>query len=253
MQFSELYGAELTRELGSADVSQLFTTARRKAAINAGQLKFVERTECLKKNTTIPIVDGTQEYDIEATVSDFGFLHSDGPSIKITSGSNVRYIQGDDLEETSIARLNVEQPGWRAYSPGTPTAYYLDSDGGALNLGFVPAPDISGSDTWLVMLPYVAIPADMSADADEPFTVSSNPMKRLRFWHRAPVHYAAYDLEKFRKDVARGAAQLQLFELEIQSYIAAMKPKQGSAIRLAVNYRSGARGRVSRLDPRVSP
>jgi hypothetical protein len=32
--------------------------------------------------------------------------------------------------------------------------------------------------------------------------------------------------------VQRGAAQLQLFEIEIQKYTAAMKPKQGSQVRL---------------------
>lgn len=251
MTFLELYSTELTRELGSADTTALFTTARRKAAINAAQLKFVEKTECLKRNTTIPIVDGTGEYDIEATVTDFGFIAADGPSIKITHGSTVRYLQGDDLPFTTITRLNTDEPNWRAASAGTPMAYYLDVDGGALNLGFTPAPDISGTDTWLVMLPYVAVPPDMSADADEPFTISSNPIKRLRFFHRLLVHYAAYDLEKFRKDIGRSAAQLQLWEAGIQEYLGHAKPKNGSMVRLARDYR---RPRMDvRRDPRVSP
>ena len=49
-------------------------------------------------------------------------------------------------------------------------------------------------------LPHLTIVLDMSADADEPFTVSSNPIKSLRFHHRALVYYAAFDLEKLRKD-----------------------------------------------------
>ena len=49
MTFLELYGTELDRELGTTDRTQRFTTARRKAAINAGQLEFVRRTECLTR------------------------------------------------------------------------------------------------------------------------------------------------------------------------------------------------------------
>jgi hypothetical protein len=121
MIFSDLYGTELTRELGSSDTSTLFTTARRKAAINAAQLEFVKRTECLTRQTSVTIVDGTQEYDLDAIANaDFGWLSKQGPSIAITSGSTVRYIEGDDLEETSVERLNVEEPGWRGQSAGTP-------------------------------------------------------------------------------------------------------------------------------------
>jgi hypothetical protein len=119
-------------------------------------------------------------------------------------------------------------------------------------LGLHPKPDISGTDTWALIVPYVAVPADLSADADEPFTVSSNARKDLRFWHRALVHFAAYDLEKFRKDINRGAAQLQLFEIEVQKYFAAMKPKQGSQMRLARNYRAvGRAAGPVRFDPRA--
>lgn len=252
MQFSELYGTELTRELGTADTTQLFTTLRRKAAINAAQLEFVKRTECLTRQASITIVDGTQEYDLEAIVAaDFGWISKQGPSIAITSGSTVRYLEGDDLEETSVERLNQEEPGWRGASAGTPTKFYIRREGGLIYLGLHPKPDISGTDTWALLVPYVAVPADMSADADEPFTVSSNAIKSLRFWHRALVHFAAMDLEKLRKDVAREMKQQSAFEYQLQQYEAAMKPKQGSQVRLARNYR--ASGRSVRTDPRVSP
>ena len=128
--------------------------------------------------------------------------------------------------------------------------WYLRRDGGVVYFGLHPAPDITGTDTWAILVPYVIVPADMSADADEPFTVSSNARKDLRFWHRALVHYAAYDLEKFRKDVARGSAQLQLFEAELEKYYAAMKPKQGSKVRLARDYRN-VTNRPARWNPRA--
>lgn len=253
MTFLELYGAELTRELGSKDVDQLFTTVRRKAAINAAQLEFVKRTECFTRQASVAIVDGTQEYDLDAiSAADFGFLSKQGPSIAITSGARVRYLEGDDLIETSVERLNTEAPGWRAVSAGIPQQYYTRADGGSFYLGFHPKPDIVGADTWAVLVPYVCVPADMSDDADEPFSISGNPQKRLRFWHRALVHYAAYDIEKYRKDINRGASQLQLFEIELQKYTAAMKPKNGGRVRIATTYR-GTQRRSARMDPRVSP
>lgn len=254
MTFVDLYGTELDRELAS-NSTQLFTTARRKAAVNWAQLEFVKQTECFKRNTTISLVSGTQEYDIEATVSDFGFIAKQGISIRITPASgSVRYLQGDDLTPMTVERLNYERPNWRAEAAGTPDSYYVDPDGGAMNLGLVPKPSITAGDTWVVLLPYVCIPADMSLDADEPFTIASNPVKSLRLFHRALVHGAAYDLEKLRKDLPRSATQLQLFEQEIQKYIGVMKPKGGQHVRIATNYRPALTGMIPRrFDPRSWP
>lgn len=249
MTFVDLYGTELDRELGTTDRTQRFTTVRRKAAINAAQLEFVKRTSCLTKQTTIAMVDATQEYDIEATITDFGGITAQGVSIKIVdSGGNIRYIEGNDLIETTVERLNVEQPGWRADSPSTPLYVYHRRDGGTVNLGFHPAPDITAGDTWTILLPYWMIPADMTADIDEPFTVSSNAIKSMRPYHRGLVHYAAYDLEKLRKDEQRAALQLQLFEQSVAEFLAEMTPKHGTRVRLDRNYRaqSGRRGGGSR-------
>lgn len=249
MTFVELYTTELDRELGSSQTT-LFTTARRKAAINAAQLEFVKRTECLKRTMSIDLEDETSEYDVSDTAGDFGWLGKIGASIQITdSDDNVRYVQGEDLEETSIDRLNVERPGWRSFAASTPDRYYVDLEGGALNVGVTPAPSIDSGDSWVLSLPYIPIPTDLSSDDDEPFTVLNQPARRLRFWHRTLVHYAAYDLEKFRKDVQRGAAQLQLFEMEVQKYFAAMTPKTGSQVRLIRDYRASRR--AVRRDPRV--
>lgn len=251
MIFSQLYGVELDRELGSSS-TVLFTTLARKAAINAAQLEWVKRTECLQLQASLAIVDGTQEYDLEAAATDFLWIAKQGVSIKIVSGSNTRYIEGDDLEVTSVERLNVEEPGWRAVSAGTPTKVYLRRVGGTVLLGFHPAPDISGSDTWTALVPYVVMPTDLSADADVPFTLSANALSSMRPWHRALVHYAAYDLEKLRKDQQRSAAQLQLFELEVAKFTSVEKPKGGQHVRLATDYRRRAVfGSSTRMDPRA--
>lgn len=251
MTFEELYGVELTRELATADTTARFTTVRRKAAINAGQLEFAKRTHCLTRETTIAIVDGTQEYDLEATITDFGGISAQGVSIKIVGSSATRYIEGDDLIETTVERLNVEEPGWRADTASTPRYVYLRRNGGTVNIGFHPAPDVGSGETWTVILPYWAIPADMSATTDEPFTISSNTIKSLRPFHRALVHYGAHDLEKLRKDLGRAAAQLQLFEQYVAEYEQEQRPKRGTRVRLARDYRRLGRG--LRYDPRIYP
>jgi hypothetical protein len=250
--FLELYGTEIDRELGSADRTQLFTAARRKAAINAAQQEWVKRTECLRKETTIALVDGTQDYDIEATVTDFGWISAQGLSVKIVSGSTTRYIEGDDLRVTTVQRLNVEEPGWRAVSAGTPKWVYWKRDGGAVNVGLYPKPSITAGDTWTLILPYVLVPTDMSADADEPFTVSANVIRSMRPWHRGLVYFASFECEKFRKDVGRQQAALQLFDAEVERFMANEKPKGGQTVRMARVYR---RRHVSmyprRWDPRT--
>jgi hypothetical protein len=234
----------------------MFTTARRKAAINAAQLEFVERTECLTRQYSQALTDSVQEYDLEATITDFFCLSKQGPSIKIVDASaNTTYIEGDDLTWTSVERLNAEEPGWRAVAAGRPTKYYLRRDGGTVNLGFHPKPSIAVGETWTALVPYVVVVADLAADADEPFTVSANPIKSLRPYHRALVHFAAYDLEKLRKDPNRGSVQLQLFETYVERYTGKQQPKMGQRIRLARDYRASVRtnGLPRRYSRRVYP
>lgn len=251
MTFLQLYGVELDRELGSSSTT-LFTTVARKAAINAAQLEWVKRTECVQREASITLVSGTQEYDLETTITDVAWLAKRGVRIKIVSGSVTRYIQGNDLLMASPARLDTEEPGWQAVSAGTPTTVYLRRNGGALFLGLHPAPRITGSDVWTAIVTYVIVPDDLSADSDVPFTVSANALASMRPWHRALVHFAAYDLEKLRKDQARSAAQLQLFELEIAKFTGVEKPKNGQRARLATNYRRVATaGAAARFNPRA--
>jgi hypothetical protein len=254
--FDQLYGIELDRELGTADTSQRFTTTRRKAAINAGQLEFVKRTECFTRQTTVTLADDTQEYDLEATITDFAWVSKQGLSIKIVDASgNTRYLEGDDLQETSVEALQTNEPGWRAVSKGTPQYWYLRRDGGTLNVGLYPKPTIT-TDTWTLIVPYVVVPTDLNADSDEPFSISGNAIRSMRPWHRALVYFAAFDLEKLRKDVSRQQSALQLFELEVQKYLASMKPRNGQRVRFAKNYRAMQRASgltPRRYDPRAYP
>lgn len=252
MDFVTLYGTELDRELGTADRVQRFTTLRRKAAVNAAQLQWVKDTECFTKETSVSLSDGVQEYDLEATITDLAWIAKEGVSIKIVSGSNTRYIEGKDLEVTTVARLDVEEPNWRAVAAATPQKRYQRRDGGRVFLGLHPKPSITGSDTWTALVRTVIIPDDMVNDSDEPFTLNSNPIKSMRPWHRALVYFAAFDLEKFRKDTAREQAMFQLYQAEVAKFTGMEKPKVGERIMLPA-YRRRFNEPQRRFDPRSVP
>jgi len=251
MVFSDLYGSQLDKELGSSDTSLLFTTAKRKAEINRAQAWFVEQTECLTRETTIAIVDGTQEYDLEANISDFLRISKQGVELKIApSSGDPTWYAGKDFPRRDIVWLNANEPGWKNSDTGRPWCWYLQEDGGTVNLGVVPVPDVLSGETWTLYVPYVARPADMSADADEPFTVSSNAKKLLSPWHDALVYYAAAELEKLRKNVPRSLELLQYAQSRVQDYKARMQPKGGTHISFARDYRKEA-GRLR--DRALSP
>ena len=97
-QFSELYSTLLDRELGSLDTN-LFTTARRKAAVNEAQQEFVRLTNCLVRQAELSLADGDDEIDLEAVIAadDFLELSKEGVALKQVSGSTTRYLTGDDL------------------------------------------------------------------------------------------------------------------------------------------------------------
>jgi hypothetical protein len=71
---------------------------------------------------------------------------------------------------------------------------------------------IGSGETAAITVPYVAIPPGMTADAEEPFSLTgSDPKTLLRPWHQALVHYAAALLEPLRKNFVGEQRQRQLF------------------------------------------
>lgn len=247
MQFSELYGTQLDIELGSEDRTQRFTTARRQAAINAAQNEFIERTECLIREVSISVTDSTEEYDLETLVTDYLRIAKGGPALKIVDASaNERYIEGpDDFPQKNPPLLKRQSPGYRANADSTPNGWYLRRDMGRLYLGLTPPPDVPAGETWTLLVPCVVKAADMSADGDKPFKSASGTSptapESLSVWHQALVHFAAFILEKLRKDPMRMQTQMQLFTQYVARYIAQDRPKGGQTIQMQRNYRSGRR------------
>ncbi len=260
MQFSELYGSALTLELGSSDTTELFTTVLRKSAINTAQNEFNRLTECFTKRiSTISVTDGVAEYDLEAVISaaDYQWIAKDGIEIAIVTSSSTTYLSGPTLQRRDIDWLNRSRPGWRTETAGRPDSYYLRQDGGALNLGMVSTPDVLAGETWTLWVTYVANVPAMSADADLPFTASSNALKALIPWHQALVHYAAAKLELLRKNTDGETIQMQKFGGYVADYLQRQRIKGGTHVQFARNYNQerAVRGFVDprTMDPRRWP
>lgn len=253
MIFSDLYGGYLDIELGSADRTALFTTARRKDAVNRAQMEYAKQTECFVKTVSIALSDGTREYDLDSVISadDFIAIAKNGVEYVFTDASaNVTSRSGEDFPRVDVDLLNREQSGWRQAPNSTyPQSYYVrDADtGGSLVLGVSEPPSIGSGETASVTLPYVAIPPDMVSDGDQPFSQSAgtNPKRTLRPWHQALVHYAAALLEPLRKNYAGEQRQRQLFASFVADYLQRQRKRGGSRIVMARDYRAEASGRGS--------
>jgi hypothetical protein len=257
--FSSLYGGLLDIELSNEDSTQLFTTARRKAAVNRGLREFAKLTECWQRSSTIAITGGTAEYDLNSTsviaLEDFVAFSKEQVRFRIVDGSsNSQTLAGDDLPRRDIDWLNTYMPGWQDSSVSTasqwPTAHYLRHQDGRAYLGFVPTPSTGAGETMMAVVPYVAFPPLLTADTSEPFTISGTSRHDLRPFHQAAVHFAAHILEKLRKDTQASAEQFQQFMGFVERFRAEGRRKGGGTVRLVKNYfrRAGSRDRGE--DPR---
>jgi hypothetical protein len=235
MTFLELYSTELSRELASSDTTILFTTTRRKKAINDAMKAFIRLTACTRRYGSLTIVDGTAEYDLETLPADFNGL-AGPPSLKIVGTSSTRYIQGPDLPRRDPEWLDRESPNWRAASAGTPRCWYLRDDGSVTYLGFNPAPDVGVGETWTVVLPYIAEPTACTSDSVAPFIIATFPVTRLEPYHMALVHYAAALLEPLRKNYAAVTRQMQLFAGYVAQYLQDQRVDGPDDITIQRNY-----------------
>lgn len=251
MTFAQLYGTKLDRELGSSD-RELFTVALRKEYANEGQQKFNEQTSCFVKRATLAIVDETQEYDVEATgiiaAGDYLWPSKTSASLKRVGASVTSYVEGPDLPFKTEEQLNQEHPNWRAATAGTPECWYLREDGGSVYIGLYPAPDVPSGETWTLLWPYVARPADMVEDDDEPFSVSGNPRTTLIPYHEGLLYWAAAQCELLRKNKDGHEWQMARFAAVVAKYLGDRAPMRGTSVRLRTNFRPRRMARVA-VDP----
>lgn len=243
MQFSHLYSSALDRELGTDDSTRLFTSGRRKDAIREGHLQFCILTECSKRESTFSCSNAVGEYNLLAPVNiasgDFLEYAGQQPEFRLVSSGatpRVTYLAGDDFPRRDLNWLNVNLPGWRTSTSGTPFAWYDRPDGGRRLFGLVSPPEIGSSESGLVTLPYLASPATLTSDTDVPFTFGSTVRTDLEPYHKALAHYAASELEKLRKDWQAVQVQQQLFQSYVVRYQQAKRPRGPRQMRSARNY-----------------
>lgn len=251
--FLELYGAALDRELGSADRTVLFTTARRQQAINDAQRAWVRETECLVREGSVEVAQEVAEYDLESRFSDFWWLAPRGVVLVQDDGTDQTYLTGEDFPQRQVEWLDRYEPGWRQAPAGTPTCWYPRTDDGRLFLGLSPAPDIPADELWSLTVAYVAQPTDLSADTDEPFSINDNPAAHLRAWHPALVHYAAAQLELLRRDRQAYDLQLSRWAQWVVDYLQRYRPRGGQTVEFARDYRGEARRHTGTPDWRSWP
>lgn len=254
MNFSHLYSSALDQELGSAETSTLFTTDRRKGAINRGLFEFCDLTGCAVRQSTITCSNGVGEYNLNSTVilTNGDYLRP-APQMPeyhlISSGSSAstQFQAGDLLLRREIPWLNQYSPSWRSSTGATPEAHYYRADGGRYFVGLTPPPRIGSSQVGKIVFPYLAKPSSMTETTNVPFTFSdtngSTTREDLEPYHAALVHYAAHQLEKLRRDFEASDRQLQMFLGFVERYKRNSEPVGGMQIRQARNYFSEVRRR----------
>lgn len=245
--FGTLYQDALDTELGSNDSAVLFTSARRKHAINQGMRQFADLTECVIRQSSVTLSSGSREFDLLSTTvlpqGRFLRVADQGPVYLVSDTSgNLQTVAGDDFPERDVAYLDATDDGWRSTNCGTPSAWYLRRDAGTYNFGLNRRADISTAQTGELLIPYVVDPSSMTASTDVPFNFAGVVRADLSPYHQALVHFAAHDLEKLRKDPDASDKQLQKFLGYVQRYIAAVKPKGPKFLRRSRSYFRDARG-----------
>lgn len=244
--FSSLYTGRLDRELHTDDSTVLFTTARRKGAVNEGLEHFADITECWTKQSTVSITAGTAEYDLHSSLvipgEDFLRFHKEQVQFRYTdASSNVTVLAGDDLPRRDVEWLNRFEPAWQTSTASTvmqlPQVTYNRTAGGANYLGFWPTPGLGSSASAIAIVPYIARPVPLTSDTSQPFTDTNGVTRRdLVTFHQAAVHYAAAQLEKLRADMDASNAQMQMFLSFVTRYLGSKRVKGGRTVTFVKNY-----------------
>lgn len=244
--FSNLYSSRLDRELGTDDSTNLFTTARRKSAINEGLTEFADLTECLVVWQSVTIVTGVMEYNLNSTTTipsgNFVRLAKEDPEFVYTDASSqISVATGDDFVRRDVLWLDRYEPGWQLSTVSTgvrqiPSRYYLRPDEEGLWFGMVPVPSLGSSATASLVIPYIASAPTVSSDTAVPYTFTLGTRTDLTIYHQAAVHYAAHQLEKLRRDDQASDRQLQKFLGYVARYAAATRVKGGRTITAVKSY-----------------
>ena len=255
MNFSHAYSSALDIELGTSDSTQLFTTARRKNAINEAQLQWCDQTACVSRGVNITCSNGVSEYTVTSTSTlpdqDFLRLADLQPYFSLQSSiSTVApvVVAGEDLPRRGWDWLDQNEPGWRTSTGGTPHAWTQRSGAGGVFVGLVPPPLIGSSQTGTFTVFYVPRADALVSDTATPLSFVTAPHPEFEPYHQGLVHYAAYLLEKLRVNLEGANLQLQLFQTYVARYLRMSEPTGPRQVRTQRNYWNEVRGRRGSRD-----
>jgi len=247
--FLDLWRDRLHRELGSEDTTELFTEARRKAAVNEGALEWVKQTESYQRQARVTFSDGDQEKDLEAVAfsplsdDDFLWVAQQGVEWEYVTGAPpttplvYTYRAGEDFPRRDIPVLNRESPGWRsATATQFPESWYLRTDGGSTYFGLSSPAAVAVGEGAFAIIPYVAKPLTLTGDTEVPYSVSADALEVLEPWLQAIVNYAAAVLEPLRKNYQGEQRQRTLFAAQVADYLQRHRPKGGGRIQVGRRY-----------------
>jgi hypothetical protein len=143
---------EILKDTSTDTTQQRWSDAILNNRINRAQGKIAALTKCIgKRGTDIDIVNGTSEYDLDAT-----YLSTVQVQIKDLAGNF------SPLEKKTEEELNLYHPYWRQ-DVGAPGIYYIARN----KIGLYPCPDYSRNGG--LRMDYYCRPTDMTQDSDIPF------------------------------------------------------------------------------------
>lgn len=245
MTFEDLYGDELDKVLGSSDRTNLFTTAKRKKETNRAMQWFITETACCQKRGEFPLVDGVAEYNLLDEIG-ADFLFWTPTDVEVwgtntnTTPDEITYYAGPDLPRYTENALNALDPGWRSTTPSTPLGWYDRNSAGQYILGIYPAVEIESGWTWKAITPYTVKATEMTANADQPFTVDSSTYTNLTPWHDAIALKAGSELEMLRKGVERSQYLLQQAMARVVDFRDKTRVPQSRRMQFQKNYLADA-------------
>lgn len=140
--------------------------------LKVGNRDICARTRCIVniEPETITTLEDEENWDLAAEISKF-YCVDEYP------GGGIAY-NDKRLEETSIARLDEEQPGWRTADAGTPTKYF-----GRGTYIYTNRP--VDSNAYDLKVYAVLIPDDFDADTKTPY----NELTHLEPFHPLLTRY----------------------------------------------------------------
>jgi hypothetical protein len=217
MTFADLYGEALNHELGSADTTQLFTTVRRKYAINRAHKEFARLGKVsLARDLVIPLISGVvNTYNLDTASANRFVAFGRAPLRLVVTTIATGKGHNETLTLRSSAYMDEAQAGWRsATNLGHPDTVVYEPIDGINYLFVIPFPVIPATETWGLNVPYAANAADMVGDTDLPF--DGRPDTEPFHW--ALAHFAAAQLERLRKDPDAEKNQIAKFGAYIEDW-----------------------------------